>query len=207
MKAVSFPALLEKFFTVRLMGQRQASNHTVCSYRDTFRLLLKFANERLHKAPSNLQLDEVNAPLITAFLDDLEKTRRISARSRNLRLTAIRSFFRYAAYEEPGYSQQIHRVLAIPEKRCAKTLVQFLDRPEVDALLAAPDQSTWHGRRDHALILMAVQTGLRLSQLTARPILDRSRTRLASPESTQSEVHITRACPRRRNPRDGHERP
>lgn len=166
MKTTSFPALLEKFFTERLMRQRQASSHTICSYRDTFRLLLTFANKRLHKAPSNLKLEEVNAPLITAFLDDLENTRHISPRSRNLRLTAIRSFFRYVAYEEPGHSQQIQRLLAIPEKRCVKTLVQFLDRPEVDALLAAPDQSTWHGRRDHALILMAVQTGLRLSELT-----------------------------------------
>jgi len=166
MKTSSFPALLEKFFTERLMRQRQASSHTICSYRDTFRLLLRFAKERLNKAPSSLQLDEVNSPLITAFLDDLEINRRISVRSRNLRLTAIRSFFRYAAYEEPGHSEQIQRVLAIPEKRCTKTLVQFLSRPEVDALLAAPDRRTWFGRRDHALILMAVQTGLRLSELT-----------------------------------------
>jgi len=166
MKAASFPALLEKFFTERLMRQRQASSHTVCSYRDTFRLLLRFARVRLRKAPSSLLLAEVDAPLITAFLDELEVTRGITARSRNLRLTAIRSFFRYAAYEEPGYSQQIQRVLSIPEKRCSKTLVQFLNRPEVDALLAAPDRGTWLGRRDHALILVAVQTGLRLSELT-----------------------------------------
>jgi site-specific recombinase XerD len=104
--------------------------------------------------------------MITAFLNDLESSRNISARSRNLRLTAIRSFFNYAAYEEPTHAEQIHRVLAIPGKRYSRTLVQFLNRPEIDALLAAPDQRTWLGRRDHALLLVAVQTGLRLSELT-----------------------------------------
>jgi site-specific recombinase XerD len=166
MTTASFPALLERFFTERLIRQRQASPHTVSSYRDTFRLLLRFAQRHLHKPPSRLSLEEVDAPLITAFLDDLEASRRISARSRNLRLTAIRSFFHYSAYEEPAHASQIQRVLAIPGKRCLKALVQFLNRPETDALLAAPDQRTWHGRRDHALMLVAVQTGLRLSELT-----------------------------------------
>jgi len=158
--------LLESFFTQRLMNQRQASPHTISSYRDTFRLLLQFAQQRLHKAPAKLAFDEMDAPLIAAFLDDLEKNRGITVRSRNLRLTAIRSFFHYAAYEEPSRAAQIQGVLAIPGKRHTRKLVHFLSRPEIDALLAAPDQQTWLGRRDHALLLVAVQTGLRLSELT-----------------------------------------
>jgi len=167
MKSAQFPALLERFFTDRLMRQRQASPHTIASYRDTFRLLLQFAKRRLRKPPSHLSLEEIDTPLITAFLDDLEASRHISARTRNHRLTAIRSFFHYASYEEPAHSLQIQRVLAIPEKRFSKTLVKFLDRAEVGALLAAPDRQDWHGRRDYALLLLALQTGLRLSELTA----------------------------------------
>ena len=142
--------LLESFFTQRLMKQRQASPHTIGSYRDTFRLLLKFTQQRLNKPPSRLAFEEIDAPLITAFLEDLEKHRGITARSRNLRLTAIRSFFRYAASEEPSCSAQIQRVLAIPSKRHTRALVHFLDRPEINALLSAPDQKTWFGRRDHS---------------------------------------------------------
>jgi site-specific recombinase XerD len=152
MKSASFATLLERFFIERLMRQRQVSPHTVSSYRDTFRLLLHFANRRLHKQPSDLALEEIDAPLIAAFLDDLEANRKITARSRNLRLTAIRSFFHYAAYEEPAHASQIQRVLAIPSKRCLKGLVNFLDRAETEALLAAPDQRSWYGRRDHALL-------------------------------------------------------
>jgi len=166
MKGTNFSALLERFFLQRLIRQRQVSPHTISSYRDTFRLLLHFAKQRLHKPPSGLALEEVDAPLITAFLDELETKRGITARSRNLRLTAIRSFFHYAAYEEPAHAAQIQRVLAIPGKRCAKALINFLDRAETEALLAAPDQRSWHGRRDHMLLLVAVQTGLRLSELT-----------------------------------------
>ncbi len=158
--------LLEGFFTRRLMTQRQASPHTIASYRDTFRLLLRFAQQRLRKAPSNLALGDLDAPLVLAFLDELEQRRGASARTRNLRLTAIHSFFRYAAFESPAHAAQVQRVLAIPSKRFARTLVNYLSRAEVDALLAAPDRSTWSGRRDHALILLAVQTGLRLSELT-----------------------------------------
>lgn len=166
MKAANFPTLLQKFFTERLISQRQASSHTVSSYRDTFRLLLRFANDHLHKSPSCLAFEDIDAPFITAFLNDLENCRAISARSRNLRLTAIRSFFHFTAFEEPAYAAQIQRVLAIPKKRYSKMVVQFLSRPEVDALLAAPDLKTWLGRRDQALMLTAVQTGLRLSELT-----------------------------------------
>jgi site-specific recombinase XerD len=163
---ISFAVLLESFFTRRLMQQRQASPHTISSYRDTFRQLLKFTEQRLHKAPSRLNFEEINAPLIMSFLDHLEKQKGICTRSRNLRLAAIHSFFRFAAFEVPSHSEQIQRVLAIPSKRFTRTLVQFLSRAEVDALLAAPDQRTWSGRRDHALILLAVQTGLRLSEVT-----------------------------------------
>ena len=162
----SFAPLLERFFVQRLMQQRQASPHTISSYRDTFRQFLKFVQQRLHKPPSRLNFEEIDAPLVVAFLDDLEKRQEVSVRSRNLRLTAIHSFFRYAAFEAPAQSAQIQRVLAIPSKRFTRTLVPFLTRPEVDALLAAPDQSTWSGRCDHAFLLVAVQTGLRLSEMT-----------------------------------------
>jgi site-specific recombinase XerD len=162
----SFAPLLERYFTQRLMQQRQASPHTISSYRDTFRQFLKFVQQRLHKPPTKLGFEEIDAPLIVAFLDDLEKRQGISVRSRNLRLTAIHSFFRYAAFEEPAQAAQIQRVLAIPSKRFTRTLVPFLTRPEVDALLAAPDKCTWSGRRDHAFLLVAVQTGLRLSEMT-----------------------------------------
>lgn len=164
--ARSFAGLLEGFFTQRLMQQRCASVHTVASYRDTFRLLLRFAQGHLRKAPSQLALEDVDAPLVLAFLDAQEQLRRVGARTRNQRLTAIHSFFRYVAFESPEHAAQIQRVLAIPAKRFARTLVSFLTRAEVDALLAAPDQRTWSGRRDHALLLLAVQTGLRLSELT-----------------------------------------
>jgi site-specific recombinase XerD len=166
MPATSFASVLTRFFTQRLMQQRQASPHTVSSYRDTFRLLLRFAADRTGKAPSSLAWQDIDAPLISAYLIDLEDRRGITARSRNLRLTAIRSLFKYAAFELPEHAQQIQRVLAIPCKRCTHRQVGYLNREEVDALLAAPDQSSWAGRRDHAWILLAVQSGLRLSELT-----------------------------------------
>lgn len=165
--ATDLAPLLERFFTRRLMQERRVSPHTIGSYRDTFRLFLKFVQEHLHKAPCRLFFEDIEAPLVTAFLDHLEKQRDLSVRSRNLRLTAIHSFFRYMAYELPTHSAQIQRVLAIPSKRFTRTLVRFLTCAEVDALLAAPDQRTWIGRRDHAFILTAVQTGLRLSEITA----------------------------------------
>ena len=161
-----FPSLLERFFTQRLIAQRRVSSHTIASSRDTFRLLLQFSEKRLHKPPSALALTDLDPPLIGAFLDELEKDRANSARSRNLRLTAIRSFYRYAAYEEPAQSGLIQRVLAMPAKRYEKKLIGFLTRPEIDAVLAAPDLSTWTGRRDRAWLLVAVQTGLRLSEMT-----------------------------------------
>jgi integrase/recombinase XerD len=158
---------LESFFTKRLIAQRRASPHTIGSYRDTFRLLLQFAVKRLGKAPSALALEDLNAPFLGTFLDELESTRANGARSRNLRLTAIRSFFRYAALESPQHSGLIQRVLVIPNKRQPRPLVGFLTRSEIDALLLAPDRDTWLGRRDHALLLTAVQTGLRLAEITS----------------------------------------
>jgi integrase/recombinase XerD len=167
MSATSFPSLLESFFTQRLIAQRRVSPHTISSYRDTFRLLLQFAKKHLGKAPSALTLEDLNAPFLGVFLDDLESARANSARSRNLRLTAIRSFFRYAALEAPQHAGLIQRVLAIPNKRRSRPLVDFLTRPEVDALLAVPDRGVRLGRRDHALLLTVVQTGLRLSEVTS----------------------------------------
>jgi site-specific recombinase XerD len=161
------PPLLEAFFTQRLMGQRKASPHTIASYRDTFSLLLKFAKKRLGREPSRLMLEDLNAPFIVSFLDELESDRRNCARSRNLRLAAVCSFFRYAALEAPQHSGLIQRVLSIPRKRYIRPVVDFLTHEEIKSLIGAVDRTTWIGRRDHALLLTAVQTGLRLSELTS----------------------------------------
>jgi integrase/recombinase XerD len=171
------PGLIERFFTQRLMRQRNASPHTVAAYRDTFRLLLKFAHARTGKRPSALNLGELDADLIVAFLDHLADDRASSPATYNLRLTAIRAFFRFLAFEEPAYSGQIQRVLAVPGKLSAKREVSYLVRDEVEAILAAPERSTWLGRRDHALLLMTSQTGLRLSELVG---LDRDAVHLGS---------------------------
>jgi hypothetical protein len=136
----------------------------VALYRDTIRLLLQFAQKELGKSPSKLEMTDLNTTLIGAFLDNLEKARANSSRSRNLRLTAIRSFFRYTATECPEHSAGIQHVLAIPPKRQTSRLVDFLMRPEIEALVAAPDQATWLGRRDRGLLLFAIQTGLRISE-------------------------------------------
>jgi len=162
-----FPARLEAFFTDRLIRQRRASPHTLGGYRDTFRLLLGFARQRLKKEPSRLAIADLDAPLIGAFLDHLEQARGNSARSRNVRLAAIHSFFRYLALQEPAHSALIQRVLAMPSKRYDRRPIGFLTRPEMEALLAAPDRSRWSGQRDHALLLVALQTGLRVSELMA----------------------------------------
>lgn len=157
--------LIESYFTDRLMRQRNASANTVASYRDTFRLLFQFAQARLRKPPSALVLEDLDVRFVSAFLEDLEKKRGVSTRTRNLRLTAIRSFFRFVSFEEPICSALVQRVLAIPNKRHDKRQVHFLSRPEIEAILAVPDQTTWLGQRDHTLLLLAVQTGLRLSEL------------------------------------------
>jgi site-specific recombinase XerD len=162
----SLAPTLQLFFTERLTRQRQASPRTITAYRNTFRLLLRFVQDRTGKAPSDLDFDDLGTDVISAFLDHLETDRHNSARSRNARLAALRSLFRYAALRHPEHAQLIQQVLAIPQKRFDRhTTVSFLTADEVDALLAAPDTSRWEGRRDRALMTLAVQTGLRLSEL------------------------------------------
>lgn len=157
--------LLEAFFSDRLQRQRNASPNTIAAYRDTFRLLLVFAQERLRKPPTALLLAELDAALVVAFLQHLEKQRRNSVRTRNARLAAIHSFFRFVALQEPAHSAAAQRILAIPTKKSERKLVTSLTRDEQEALLAAPDRMTWLGRRDHAIILLLFQTGLRVSEL------------------------------------------
>ena len=156
---------LQAFFTDRLIRQRQVSPNTVQSYRDTLRLLLVFASERHGKAPGKLGIDSLDAPIIGTFLDHLEGHRKNGVRTRNARLAAIRSLFRYAAPRHPEHAATIERVLAIPPKRFDRRLVTWLAEAELGALLAAPDRMTWTGRRDTALFALAAQTGLRASEL------------------------------------------
>lgn len=156
---------LQAFFTERLIAQRHASSHTVAAYRDTFRLLLGFAQAQTHKNPPRLGIEDLDVDLIGKFLEHLETERSNSIRTRNARLSAIHSFFNYTALRHPEHAELIARDLAIPPKRFERQTVSWLTDPEVDALLAAPDQHTWLGRRDHALLLTAIQTGLRVSEL------------------------------------------
>jgi site-specific recombinase XerD len=161
----NFPGLIEAFFTDRLMRQRQVSPNTIASYRDSFCLLLKYAKQRLNKEPSNLSIDDLDVTFIGFFLNHIEKDRGNCARSRNVRLAAIHSFFKYIALKDPSHSALIQRVLAIPTKRYERKQIDFLTRPEIEALLVAPDQSTWIGLRDATLLHLAIQTGLRVSEL------------------------------------------
>ena len=167
MTALELPALLQAFFTDRLLKQRRASKHTVAAYRNAFRLLLRFAANRLGRAPSQLKIADLHAGFLGEFLDHLERVRGNSARTRNARLAALHAFFRYIAFAEPAHALHCQRVLAIPSKRFERGLVEFLVEEEIEALLEAPDTATWIGRRDRALLLVAVQTGLRVSELTA----------------------------------------
>jgi integrase/recombinase XerD len=161
----TFSELLQAFFTERLIRECSASPHTIASYRDTFRLLITFAQRALKKPPTKLALQDVDAPFVLRFLDYLERERGTSPRSRNVRLAAIHSFFTYVALQEPSLGAVAQRVLAIRNKRSGKRPIDFLTRAESDALLAAPDQTTWSGRRDRALLLLALQTGLRVAEL------------------------------------------
>lgn len=165
MTASTFPALLQRFFTDRLCTQMEASAHTIAGYRDTFRLLLRFASEQRGKVPTKLGIEDLDADLIGDFLLHVETSRGNGARSRNTRLAAIRSFFRYVAMNEPTWLLHSQRILAMPSKRYVKRTVMFLDANEMAALLAAPDRSKWAGRRDHVILLVALQTGLRASEL------------------------------------------
>lgn len=158
--------VLQAFFSDRLIGQKDASPNTIAAYRDTLKLLLEFAAKQVRKQPSKLDIGDIDAPLIASFLTHLEEKRGNSVRTRNVRLAAIHSLFRYASLRHPEHAADIERVLAIPPKRANRALVTFLNSNEIDALLSATNQSSWIGRRDHALILMAIQTGLRASELT-----------------------------------------
>ena len=157
---------LEAFFTSRLINEKGASPHTIAAYRDTFRLLLGFAQTHTGKPPSKLEIEHLDASLITAFLDHLEHDRGNNPRTRNARLAAIHSMFRYAALRHPEHAALISRVLAVPTKRYDRAIISYLTAAEVDALLAAPDRARWIGRRDHALLTVAIQTGLRVTELT-----------------------------------------
>jgi site-specific recombinase XerD len=161
----SLAPTLERFFTDRLMLQRHVSANTVAAYRDTFRLLLSYLRVATGKAPCKLDLQDLDAHTVTGFLQHLEITRHNGVRTRNARLSAIHSFFEYAALLHPEHAELIQRVLAIPEKRFDTALVSYLTPLEIDALLAGPDRSTWTGQRDYTLLLLAVQTGLRVSEL------------------------------------------
>jgi len=163
---------LQAFFSERLITQRNSSPQTIGAYRDTFRLLLAFAQQQTGKQPFELDLDDLDAPLIGAFLNHLEQDRGNSPRTRNARLGAIHSFYRFAALEHPEHAATIARVMAIPTKRHERNTVSYLDLDEIKALLAAPDTGTWLGRRDHALLLVMVQTGVRVSELVGLHIDD-----------------------------------
>ena len=157
---------LQAFFTQRLITQRNSSPETIAAYRDAFRLLLRFAQQQTGKQPFELDIDDLDAPLIGAFLTHLERDRGNTARTRNARLAAIHSFYRFAALEHPEHAHTIARVMAIPAKRHERNIVSYLDPGEIKALLAAPDPGTWLGRRDHALLVLMIQTGVRVSELT-----------------------------------------
>jgi integrase/recombinase XerD len=163
---------LQAFFTTRLITQRNCSPQTIAAYRDTFRLLLTFARQQTGKQPFQLDIDDLDAPLIGAFLTHLEAERGNSPRTRNARLGAIHSLYRFAALEHPEHAHTIARVMAIPTKRYERNIVSYLGLEEIKALLAAPDRSTWLGRRDHALLLIAIQTGVRVSELIGLRVAD-----------------------------------
>ena len=167
MSTASFPSLVQRFFTQRLIGQQGLSSHTVASYRDTFRLLLVFATQQCGRAPSKLLIEDIDAPFVEKFLRHLEQSRGNCVRTRNTRLAAVHAFFQFVAISEPALGLQCQCILAIPAKRCEHGPVEFLTEEEATALVAAPDAGTWIDRRDRTLLLVAVQTGLRNSELTS----------------------------------------
>jgi integrase/recombinase XerD len=156
---------MQAWFTDRLINQKDASSRTIAAYRDTMRLLITFASEQTGKLPSRLDIDDLDAPMIGAFLDHLEHDRGNSPRTRNARLAAIHSLYRYGALRHPEHAHTIARVIEIPNKRYDRLIVPYLEQHEIKALLRAPDRTTWLGRRDHALLLTAIQTGVRFSDL------------------------------------------
>lgn len=189
----SLAPTLEAFFTQRLAQQRQASPHTVAAYRDCFRLLFEFLHRQTGKAPAELGIEDLTADAVGTFLEYLEAERANSVRTRNTRLAALRSFFRFASFRHPEHAQLIQRVLAMPSKRNNRPIVTFLTQAESQALLDAPDRGQWIGRRDHALLMVAIQTGLRVSELNSSG-LPRCPSRFRSPRSlpgqrTQGALH------------------
>jgi len=174
----NFASLLQRFFTERLTRQKNASPRTISSYRDTFRLFLKFAQRRLHKPPTRIELTDLDTSLVSAFLDHLEVDRQNTIRSRNARFAALRSFLQYAGLMDPTALGTIRGVLAIPMKRFERPLVGYLAREEVEALLNAPDPATWCGQRDRVMLATLYNTGARVSELIAMrvgdAVLDRS---------------------------------
>jgi integrase/recombinase XerD len=172
MTSTTLAVLLQRFFTERLCDQMRASPHTIAGCRDTFRLLLHFASLDRSRPPTKLAIEDLDVELIGNFLTHIETTRSNSARSRNTRLAAIRSFFRYVALNEPALILHCQKILAMPSKRYERRAIAFLDRAEMEALVAAPDRSTWAGRRDHALLILALQTGLRASEIVGLTVRD-----------------------------------
>jgi integrase/recombinase XerD len=180
---------LQAYFTKRLILQRQASPHTIAAYRNTFKLLLAFAERHTGKPPSRLDVADLDAPLIGAFLEHLQAERANSTRTRNARLAAVHSLFRFAALHHPEHAAVIQRVLAIPPKRFDRTVVTYLTEDEIEALVATPDQETWTGRRDRAMLALACQTGLRASELTGLTVGDVHRPRQLRGEGPQTADH------------------
>ena len=168
----TFASLLQDFFCKRLIGERNLSNQTVASYRDTFRLLLKYAEQRIRKAPVALTLADLDAPVILGFLDQLQKDRGNCARTRNLRLVAVRSFLHYASHRDPTALPTIQRVLAIPMKRFDRPLLGFLSHEQMQAVLEAPDRTTWSGQRDHVMLNTFYNTGARVSEIIGLRVND-----------------------------------
>jgi site-specific recombinase XerC len=158
---------LQAYFTERLVSQRAASPNTIAGYKQTFRLLLPFASARCGRAPSQLSIDDLDAPVISAFLAHLEKERGNSPATRNNRLAAVHSMFAYIALHYPEHAATAQRVLAIPAKRTRRAIVTYLTADEADAVVAACDQGTWTGRRDHAMLALTLQAGLRISELAS----------------------------------------
>lgn len=195
MTAPTLPSLLQGFFTERLVRQLQASPQTITAYRDTIKLLLLFAAQATKKAPARLTIDDLDAVMVGAFLDHLDTERGNSTATRNARLAAIHSLYRYALPLIPERAHTASQVLAIPQRRHDRAIVSYLTGPETDALLAAPDRTTWHGRRDHALLLTAVQTGLRLSELTGLTIQDIITTSPGAAVHTTGKGRRERATP------------
>ena len=194
MTSMTLPALIQRFFTDRLCVQMEASHHTIASYRDTFRLLLRYAGSRLGKRPVAITVEDIDVDLVADFLVHTETARGNCARSRNTRLAAIRSFFRYVAMADPTWMLNCQRILAMPNKRYVKRAVTFLTADEIAALLAVPDRSTWAGKRDHALLLLALQKGIRADQLAIPGCCARHRRpRPMRRKGTKRTVHTDQA--------------